>query len=217
MGPIGSPTGANPAWWKRRIAKLPVWLWIAGVVVVAAAASTAGKGDPDTTTDGAAVSTVAAPAAAGEAQPTAAPAEPAAAPATAAAPVAATLGVGGTDTTGDFSVTLHGFEDPVVNTDGISEPKPGNKFVAVELTITNTSNEPQPFSTLLAVELLDSQNQQWDVSVFGVSDRSSLDGDVPAGESRRGWIAFETPAASTGFRLQVKGNLTASGITFTLA
>ena len=124
--------------------------------------------------------------------------------------------LGGTDDTGGLDVTLDSFEDPVSQTDGLIDPDAGNRFVAAELTLTNTSDETQTFSTLLLVELIDSMDRSWDVSIFGVSDRPSIDGDIPAGESRRGWVGFEVPADASGFRLHVKGNITADGTTFTI-
>lgn len=127
------------------------------------------------------------------------------------------LGIGDTDTTGAFQFTVHAFEDPVVETDGLIAPADGSRYVAVEVTITNTSAAVETFSTLLGAELIDSMNQSWDVSLFATSNRPSIDGDVPPGDSRRGWIAFEVPADSIGFRLRLTGNLTAEGTTFTVS
>jgi hypothetical protein len=93
----------------------------------------------------------------------------------------------------------------------------GNRYVAVEVSITNPTDETQSFSTLLYAELIDSQNQTWDASIFGLSDRPGLDVDIPSGETRQGWIAFEVPEASSGFRLRLKGSITADRAIFTLS
>lgn len=137
--------------------------------------------------------------------------------ATTTAPGSGDPGVGGTDTSGDLSFTVNTFEDPVTDANEFLGPEPGNRFVAVEVTITNMSEDMESFSTLLFAELIDSQNQSWDVSIFGLSDRPGLDVEIPPGESRRGWIAFEVPESSMGFRLRLKGNITAQGAVFTLS
>lgn len=124
--------------------------------------------------------------------------------------------VGQTAHTGDFDVTLHTVEDPYVSSNQFDRPSEGNRFVAVELTVTNTSDEQQPLSTLLGAEVTDSLSRPWDVALAGL-DLPQLDGMVPAGESRRGWIVFEVPNDATGLRLRIKGNLTATGSLFALS
>ena len=75
------------------------------------------------------------------------------------------------------------------------DPGTGSSFQA---TITNMSDDIESFSTLLFVELIDSQDQSWNISLFGLGDRPGLDVEIPTTESRRGWIAFEAPESSTG-------------------
>jgi hypothetical protein len=132
-------------------------------------------------------------------------------------PAAPEPGIGGTDTSGDLTFTVNSFEDPATENNQFLQPEPGNRYVAVEVTITNPTDETESFYTLLLAELIDSQNQTWTPSIFGLSDRPSLDVDIPPGESRRGWIAFEVPESSNGLRLRLKGNLTADGAFFTLS
>jgi hypothetical protein len=133
------------------------------------------------------------------------------APAPGSAPTVAGPGVGAMAVSGPFEVTLLAVEDPVVPDDEIFGPDPGNRFVGVELELRNTSSEVQSFSSLLSAEVVDGLGQSWTPSLFAVSDRSQLDGDVPAGESRRGWIGFEVPEASTGLRLFINAEVFGGG------
>jgi hypothetical protein len=125
-------------------------------------------------------------------------------------------GVGGTAVTGPFEVTLHAVEDPVAP-DEFFAPDPGNRYVGVELEVRNTSAEPQTLSTLLAVEVVDSESQAWSTSLFAVPGRAAIDGEIPAGESRRGWVGFELPETSSGLRLFVDGVLIGDGEPATFA
>ena len=125
-------------------------------------------------------------------------------------------GVGSTAVTGSFEVTLLTVEDPVAGNE-LFPPEEGNRFIGVELEMRNTSAEVQAFSSLLSVEVVDAEGQSWSPSLFAVSDRSTLDGDIPAGESRRGWIGFEVPVVSTGLRLFVAGDVFGGGTPATFA
>ena len=55
------------------------------------------------------------------------------------------------------------------------------------------------------------------MSLFAVSDRATIDGEIPAGESRRGWVGFELPETSSGLRLFVDGVLFGDGEPATFA
>ncbi len=123
--------------------------------------------------------------------------------------------VGETGHTGDFDVTLHAVEDPLQPANEFDQPTPGNRLVGVEVTLTNTGDDPQTFSSLLAAELTDSLSRPWTVALAGL-DRPQVDGDVPPGESRRGWMTFDVAEDADALRLRVKGNLTAEGAVFVL-
>jgi hypothetical protein len=125
-------------------------------------------------------------------------------------------GVGATAVTGPFEVSLLAVEDPVAP-DEIFAPDPGNRYVGVELEVRNTTAEPQTLSMLLTAEVVDSEGQAWSTSLFAVSDRATIDGEIPAGESRRGWVGFELPETSSGLRLFVDGDLFGDGEPATFA
>ncbi len=123
--------------------------------------------------------------------------------------------IGQTAHTGEFDVTVHTLEDPF--TPGQFEtPAAGHRFVGVELTVTNSSDGPLPFSTLAGVELIDQADRPWDITIAGL-DRPQIDAlTVAPGEARRGWVVFSAPADATKLTLRVKGNLTATGSLFAL-
>lgn len=130
-------------------------------------------------------------------------------------PADATLGVGDSDTTSGFEVTLLQVADPWQPTNEFERPSEGKRFVATELNLVNTRSEAQSFSTILGLEMIDSLGQRWNVAFAGF-ELPSLDGDVPAGTNIRGWAVYEVPADATGLQLVVKGSLTASGVRFHL-
>lgn len=130
-------------------------------------------------------------------------------------PVTNVLGVGDTDNTSGLDVTLLTVESPVQLGQFDSEPEPGNRYIGVELSVTNTSDEDQVLSTLLNTELKDETGQRFDIALVGL-DRPQIDGTVLPGDTLRGWAVFEVPEASKGLILIVKGSITASGVRFDL-
>jgi hypothetical protein len=133
----------------------------------------------------------------------------------AADPSAGPLTLGGTDNTSGFDVTLLQYVDQWQSTNQFESPDPGMRYIAVELTMVNTTSEAKSFSTLLGLEVIDSLGQRWSPAFAGF-DLPQLGGDVAPGTNIRGWQVFEVPADATGMRLTVKGSLTASGIVFQL-
>ena len=119
--------------------------------------------------------------------------------------------------TGPFEVTLLAGGGSCRAGRDFRLPTAGNRYVGVELEVRNTTAEPQTLSMLLAAEVVDSEGQAWSTSLFAVSDRATIDGEIPAGESRRGWVGFELPETSSGLRLFVDGVLFGDGEPATFA
>ena len=184
-----------PAGYKLKKKRRWPWVLLVIVALVAIGAAIAGTAEEETGTSDAT------------------PAAPEDAAATDA--VAPPLTVGGSDTTSGFNVTLLQVVDPWTSNNQFESPDAGNRFVAVELNMVNSTDEIKPFSTLLGLEVIDSLGQRWNPAFAGV-DLPQLDGDVAPGQNIRGWQVFEVPADATGLRLKVSGSLTASGIEFQL-
>lgn len=124
--------------------------------------------------------------------------------------------IGETAHTGQFDVVVHGKQDPWVSTNQFDTPPDGRRFVAVEATVTNTTDQPTGFSTLAGVELIDQLDRPWSVELAGY-DLPQLDAvTVAPGEARRGWVVFSAPPDATDLRIRIKGNLTANGSVFQL-
>ena len=129
--------------------------------------------------------------------------------------------MGETAHTGDFDVTVNSVTDPLVSDNQFLTAGPGNRFVAIDVTMSNTSNESKPVSSLLSFELTDSEGRKYDLSILGTSAAGvtgSIDGDVPPQTQRRGTIAYEVPETiATGLQLRVKGDFTAGGTVFQIS
>lgn len=127
--------------------------------------------------------------------------------------------VGDTAETGDFEVTVFGFTDPQPSANEFLEPSPGMRFVSVDVQIINPdSKDQQTFSSLLGFHLLDDQNFQYseDFMDAGLTP-GAPGGEIAAGQSIRGFVAFEVPDTASGLKLRVQGSITASGAVFNLA
>lgn len=123
--------------------------------------------------------------------------------------------VGDTARTGDFEVTVYGFKDPQSTSNQFDKPASGNRFISVDVQVANKGSAQQTFSSVLGFHLVDSANRQYDSKITTVEPRAP-DGQIPAGGAIRGMAMFEVPEGTTGLRLRVQGNITASGAFFAL-
>ena len=136
-------------------------------------------------------------------------------PATAPAP-STVYKIGDTAKTGDFEVTVYGVKNPQTTTNQFDKPAAGNRYVSVDVQIANKGSRQETFSSLIGFHLVDSANRQYDLKITTVEPKAP-EGQIPAGGAIRGLAVFEVPDGTTGMRLRVQGNLTASGAFFTLA
>jgi len=136
-----------------------------------------------------------------------------------ASPRKAMYNVGDTASTGDFKVTVYDFKDPQPSVNEFNTPKPGMHYVSVDVQITNPdSTKQRAFSSLLGFHLLDAQNRQYDEDFTAASlTPGPPEGEIAAGQSIRGFTAFEVPDGVSGLKLRVQGGLTAAGAVFNLA
>lgn len=124
--------------------------------------------------------------------------------------------VGDTAKTGDFEVTVYGFKDPQTTTNQFDKPAAGTRYVSVDVQVANRGSTQQTFSSILGFHLVDSANRQYDLE-FSTVEPKAPDGQIPAGGAIRGLAVFQVPDGTTGMRLRVQGNITASGAFFNLA
>ncbi|GAB2598075.1 hypothetical protein GCM10027168_33730 [Streptomyces capparidis] len=120
---------------------------------------------------------------------------------------AKTFKVGDRIALGSWEFTVHEVVDPLKPSTEFLTPEPGNRWVGVDLEVTNKDSGSQDFSSLLFVELKDSTNKVHDVAFTGEEGRTPPDGAVSAGESRRGAVDFEVPESAKGLTLTIAPDL----------
>jgi hypothetical protein len=77
-------------------------------------------------------------------------------------------------------------------------------------------DDPDTFSTLLQVELIDGEDRAWDVSLAGYELPQLETMTLVPGDPRRGFVVFEVPPEANDFQIRIKGNITADGSLFDL-
>jgi hypothetical protein len=82
--------------------------------------------------------------------------------------------------------------------------------------IANKGSRQETFSSFIGFHLVDGANRQYDLTITTVEPKAP-EGQIPAGGAIRGLAVFEVPDGTTGMRLRVQGNFTASGAFFALA
>jgi hypothetical protein len=115
------------------------------------------------------------------------------------------------------SITLHGRDpglqvsvkvDQLVNpaspAQEFMKPKAGNKFVAVQVTLTNMGQAVYSDAPTNGALLIDGEGQQYRPSFGDVREGQSLSGSVTinARDSRKGMIVFEVPEGAKVAKLQ---------------
>lgn len=123
---------------------------------------------------------------------------------------AADFKIGETVKLGDWQVKVYGVQDPYVSDNQFMTPSPGNRHVVVDTEVTNKSDSSQTVSSMMCFELLDEKNKSYDIAITDAADKT-LDGDVAAGASRRGSLAYEVPETSNKLQLKFSCDLFGSG------
>jgi len=96
--------------------------------------------------------------------------------------------------------------------DDVTQPKAGNTFFEVSVTLKNISSQEQNVSSLIFWSLKDNTGQKYDETIV-TSAPSSPDGKVAAGDKLTGTLAYEVPLAQKQFELAFTPDLTSSGQT----
>lgn len=123
---------------------------------------------------------------------------------------AADFKVGEEVTLGDWKVKVNQVTDPYTPTNDFMTPTAGNRYVMVDTQVTNNSDKPQTVSSMMCFELRDDSNRTHTITITG-DQTSSLDGEVAAGGTLRGDLAYEVPDTAKNLQLQFKCDLFGSG------
>jgi hypothetical protein len=112
---------------------------------------------------------------------------------------------------GDWQVKVHGVTDPFTSDDPIFQPAAGNRWVAIDVEVTNTGDSAETLSSIVCFQLKDGENKAYDSTVTGVAGTASPDGDLAPGASLRGTLEYELPTAAAGLHLTFNCDLLDSG------
>ena len=110
---------------------------------------------------------------------------------------------------GDYEVVVHEVTDALPPGQFI-QPAEGSRYVAVDTEVTNNSAEAETVSTIMMFEVQDESNRSYNIALTD-HDVPSLDGEVPAGQSRRGTMVFEVPGDAGALHLNFTGGFWSRG------
>ena len=100
---------------------------------------------------------------------------------------------------GDFELLVHSIDDPVAGESDFFEPEPGNRWLAIEVSLTNIGSATQDYGSF-DFKVKDAENFEYGQLFIDLAQ--SLDsGTLLAGETVRGRIGFEVPESATVVRL----------------
>lgn len=123
----------------------------------------------------------------------------------------AAFAIGDTVQAGNLQLVVHSFREVPGTT--IFHPDPGDRFAAVDLTLTNTSSSPLSVSSLLQMKLIDSGGQSYNLHLGAqaAAGTSPPDGELSPGESVRGEVAYQIPQDAQGLVFEFDPNLIGYG------
>jgi len=98
-------------------------------------------------------------------------------------------------------VTVISCDENAVPDDDSVQPRPGNRFVVVDVSIENTGSGP--LSTFLDWRLTDSARDSWS-EALPVRQPSFLGGELAPGETARGFLTYEVSGSASRLVLIVK-------------
>lgn len=110
------------------------------------------------------------------------------------APKEQTLKVGETVNFDGLKITLN---EARIEPGGEFDSPQNEQFVVVNLTAENTTEEEQAVSSIMNVELKDSEGYSYNTTILTEGIKGQFDGSVVAGGKLRGEIPFDVPASET--------------------
>ena len=121
-----------------------------------------------------------------------------------------TFKVGDMVALGDYEVTVHGVQDPLPPQNQLVTVPPGDRYVGVDVEVTNTTDESKPFSGLLAFELQDAENRTYDPTFSG-HQPAMPDGELAPNSGKRGLAVFQVPEVMSALRLNFDSSVFGTG------
>lgn len=93
---------------------------------------------------------------------------------------------------------------------GYFGPEEGNIFAIIDVTVKNDGTEAIASSTLLSYNIVDSDGYYHGIE-FMAETKGSIDGEIPAGQAKRGEVAFQVPTDTDSLYLVADLSLFDSG------
>jgi len=115
-----------------------------------------------------------------------------------------TFKVGETVKMGDLEFTVNG-----IRTDeggDFNKPEEGNTFLIIDATIKNTGQDSSALSSLMMFKLYDLDFYEKDMAIFA-DIKGNLDGELGAGRTMRGEVAFEVGKNETEWEFIFEPNV----------
>lgn len=103
--------------------------------------------------------------------------------------------VGDTVAMGDLEHVLHGARWS--EGDEFFGPEEGERWLVLDVELTNTGDSSEAISSMIMWTFVDAENRSRDLEITG-DEQGSLDGELGAGRSMRGEIAYSLPADDSG-------------------
>ncbi len=109
--------------------------------------------------------------------------------------------VGDPLTLGGARITVLSFDGDAQPAEDAAGPRPGNRFVVVEVTVENVGGDA--LSTFLDWRLTDAAGYAW-MEALSVREPSFPGGELAPGDASRGYLTYEVSRSSSRLTLSVK-------------
>ena len=118
-----------------------------------------------------------------------------------------TFNVGDTVRLGDFHITVNGVRASLG--DDLWRPDEESYFVYVDVTFQNKGNQPEVVSSLLQMEIHDTEGRSYDVDfpATAAGSTSPPDGEIGPGGTRRGEVGYQLPTSATELTWRFSGDI----------
>lgn len=122
--------------------------------------------------------------------------------------------VGEPVTVGDLTITVNGMSTPEGNQ--FARPAAGQRFVVVDLSVTNNGGQAANVSTMLQMKLKDGTAQQYTLDLLATTAAGGAapEGELAPGETVRGPVGFQVPADAGDLLFVFDGNIFGAGKVF---
>jgi len=129
-------------------------------------------------------------------------------PASEPEPVTEVFKIGDTVSIGDVEFTVNNARFDKGS--DFSKPEEGMKYLVIDATVENKSNEPFALSSMMCFTLYDEEDYACDMQIFAET-KGSLDGEIAPGRKIKGEIAFDVSADQKKWELVFKPDLVITG------